>query len=96
MTSLREKSQFRISAAQISAAQARRIALAAQGFGEPLPAGRVGRRHLRRAIDRMGLIQIDSVNVPVRGQELPWPGLEQIEIVGGVNLSTTLTSLRRT
>jgi len=55
----------------LSAAAVRRIALAAQGFGTARPAGATNAGHVRRAIDRLGLLQIDSVNVLARAHYLP-------------------------
>jgi len=49
----------------LSVSEARRIALAAQRFDRPRPAGRVDLRHLRGTIGRLGLIQLDFVNVVV-------------------------------
>ncbi|WP_199192678.1 winged helix-turn-helix domain-containing protein [Allosphingosinicella deserti] len=56
--------------ATISLAAARRIALAAQGFGVPRPAIS-GPRDLARTVDRLSLHQIDSVNVVARAHYLP-------------------------
>jgi uncharacterized protein YcaQ len=55
---------------QLSAREARRIALAAQGFAERRPAV-PGRRHLLKTIDRLSVLQIDSVNVVSRTHYLP-------------------------
>ncbi len=55
----------------LSLPQARRIALAAQGFGARRANGAAGWRRVRGAIERMGLLQIDSVNVLVRSHYLP-------------------------
>ncbi|MBI3696159.1 MAG: YcaQ family DNA glycosylase, partial [Acidobacteria bacterium] len=49
----------------LSPADARRIALAAQGFDRPRPPGPVTPHHLRRAIRQLGLLQLDYVNVLV-------------------------------
>lgn len=54
----------------ISVRQARRIALAAQGFGRPL-SNSVGARQLNLTIERLGLLQLDSVNVFERSHYLP-------------------------
>jgi uncharacterized protein len=55
----------------LSLREARRVALAAQGFGaERLTRGH-DKRALRRLIEHLGVIQIDSVNVLARAHTLP-------------------------
>ncbi len=49
---------------------ARRIALGAQGFNDAKPA-KVTERHFRRVMDRMKILQLDSVNVITRSHFLP-------------------------
>lgn len=49
---------------------ARRVALAAQGFGGRAPA-RATRRVLATGVRRLGLLQLDSVNVAVRAHYMP-------------------------
>ena len=43
----------------LSAAQARRVAVAAQGFHEPAPRGPVTRAHLKRLIARLQVLQLE-------------------------------------
>jgi len=56
---------------RLSLAAARRIALAAQGFGGAKPDRATNWRQLGRNLDRLGLHQIDSVNVLARAHYLP-------------------------
>jgi uncharacterized protein YcaQ len=54
----------------LSLGEARRAALAGQGFGTPKPAAAT-KRHLLSTVQRLGLLQIDSVNVLVRAHYFP-------------------------
>lgn len=55
----------------ISLKEARRITLAAQGFGAARPRVAVGRRHIAALADRLNLFQIDSVSAVVRAHYMP-------------------------
>jgi uncharacterized protein YcaQ len=59
---------------RLTVPRARRIALAAQGFADRAhrrPPARPTAAHLQRVLDRVGLLQIDSVNVIARAHLLP-------------------------
>ncbi|BBZ48568.1 winged helix-turn-helix domain-containing protein [Mycobacterium heidelbergense] len=55
----------------LTAAQARRLAVAAQGFSEPRPGGPITRAHLKSLISRIQVLQLDSVSVAVRAHYAP-------------------------
>jgi uncharacterized protein YcaQ len=56
---------------RLSADQARRVAISAQGLAEPKPRGAVTRAHLGRLISRIQVLQLDSVSVAVRAHYAP-------------------------
>ena len=56
---------------RLTAAQARRVAVAAQGFGTSRRSGPITRAELRRLIKRIQVLQLDSVSVAVRAHYAP-------------------------
>lgn len=63
--------RFMTKPVKLSLPRARRISLAAQGFRGLRPKGRVDRRHLRRVMSEINLLQLDSVPVVIRTQYMP-------------------------
>ncbi|MFO1068485.1 MAG: crosslink repair DNA glycosylase YcaQ family protein [Geminicoccaceae bacterium] len=59
------------SGADLSAEEARRIALAAQGLAAARPRGAPSAAAIARTVGRLGLLQLDSVSVLVRAHYLP-------------------------
>ena len=57
--------------AVLTAGQARRVAVAAQGFADARPRGAVTRAHVKRLISRIQVLQLDSVSVAVRAHYAP-------------------------
>jgi uncharacterized protein len=55
----------------LSLARARRIALAAQGFGRPRPARPPSVNQIASVVRRLGVLQLDSVNVYCRSHYMP-------------------------
>jgi hypothetical protein len=56
---------------KLSLPRARRIALAAQGFAQPRPARPPSVNRIASVIDRLGVLQLDSVNVFSRAHYMP-------------------------
>ncbi len=56
---------------KLSVASARRIALAAQGFDRPRPARPPSVNQIAALVERLGLLQLDSVNVFTRAHYMP-------------------------
>lgn len=57
---------------RITRDQAKRYALAAQGFGDARPTGRIDARHYRKVVNRLAMVQLDSVNVFSRTHYMPF------------------------
>lgn len=55
----------------LTAAEARRIFLHAQGLARRRPTGRVDARQFRKYLERQGVLQLDSVNVLARAHYMP-------------------------
>lgn len=56
----------------MTAAQARRVAVASLGLAHPKPAGRIDVRHFRRVLHTLGVVQLDSVTVLCRAHYMPF------------------------
>jgi uncharacterized protein YcaQ len=56
---------------RLSRHEARRIALAAQGFASPRPARPIGMRDVQSNINRLAEFQIDSINIVTRAHFMP-------------------------
>jgi uncharacterized protein YcaQ len=54
----------------LSISEARRISLTAQGFGSARPKGPINTGHIQRVVRKLGLLQLDFVNVLVPAHQL--------------------------